>query len=125
MLDPATLNDEGTFLEDVEGGTIEAKIMPFDYAVKDCGGKVPSLLQMNCEGCEWTLIPQAIETKFLHKIPIVQIATHNYPVRANETESIGRRAWQLCEMRGMLKKTHRMTRGVPFAWETWELKTLL
>lgn len=122
MIDPSTLKDEGTFLKNSEGGTIEAKIESFDYAIQDCGGKPPSVLQMNCEGCEWLLIPQAIEAKFLDKVPIIQIATHNYPIRENETQSIGRRVWQLCEMRGMLNVTHKMTMGVPFAWERWELR---
>ena len=103
----------------IKGDTIVGHIKTFDYAIQDTGGKKPTLLHINCEGCEWEMIPQAISTGFIKDIPIIQIGTHNYG-----RVGLGTRVWQYCEIHALLNQTHRMVEGgTPFAWERWVLRT--
>ena len=86
----------------------------FWEAVKDAGDMVPTLVHMNCEGCEWDLLPNLYKAGILPALQVIQIGFHNYG-----SVSMGERAWQLCEIRQMLNQTHEMHFGVPFGWERW------
>ena len=100
-------------------GFISAAIKSFDFAVKEAGSK-PTLLHMNCEGCEWDLLPQALEEEngFISDIPVIQIGFHNYG-----QVGLGKRVLEYCDIRKKLNRTHRLVDGaVPFAWERWVLK---
>ena len=35
---------------------------------------------------------------------------------------VGARAWQLCDIRKVLSKTHTMDFGLAFGWERWSMK---
>mmetsp|Transcript_26873 Transcript_26873/g.40823 ORF Transcript_26873/g.40823 Transcript_26873/m.40823 type:complete len:355 (+) Transcript_26873:148-1212(+) len=98
-------------------GDTTATIQTFAYAVNDAGGNKPTVLHMNCEGCEWDLLQQAMDTNFLQDIPVIQIGFHNYG-----SVGLGARAIEYCQLRLQLSKTHTLVPGaVPFAWERWVL----
>lgn len=99
-------------------GFIPINIKSFENAVQDAGGIKPNVLHMNCEGCEWDMLPQAVNTGFIQGIDVIQVGTHNYG-----SVGLGARVWQLCEIRAMLSQTHVLVEGaVPFGWERWVLK---
>lgn len=96
---------------------ITANIKSFDFAVKEAGSK-PTLLHMNCEGCEWDLLPQALESGFISDIRVIQVGFHNYG-----QVGLGKRVLEYCDIRQKMSQTHRLVDGaVPFAWERWVLK---
>jgi FkbM family methyltransferase len=108
--------------EDVQNKTtptnqVWAHVKSFEACVKEAGGHYPTLLHLNCEGCEWELIPYVAQSGIAAKIPILQIGTHNYG-----EVGLGNRAWQLCEIHSMLNRTHTMVKGVPFGWERWIIR---
>ena len=110
------LQGESTFLADGQGGDIEIKIKTFEHALAKSDG-IPSLLHINCEGCEWDFLPGAKKHGLLDKVSVIQIGWHSYG-----KIGLGARAWQLCEIRNMLAETHTMTWGLAFGWDRWELK---
>ena len=114
---------------------MQAKLVSFETAVADAGGRKPTLLHMNCEGCEWDMLTQMAETGFLQGIPVLQIGWHNYgrdasrpPPRttssssSNGSNGMGSRVWQQCQIHALLERTHRMEWGVAFGWARWILK---
>jgi FkbM family methyltransferase len=114
------LKGQSTYIAEgsaTSGKTMTANIRSFDFALSEAGGQVPDLLHMNCEGCEWDMIPQAKRAGFLDKIPVINLGVHNYP-----NDKLGERSVQLCEMRSLLTETHDMVKGVPFGWERWVLR---
>jgi len=80
LVDEASLKGQGTYIGDNANkqGSVRANIKTFDFAVSEAGGQFPSLLHLNCEGCEWTLLPEAIESGFIENVPMIQIGWHNY-----------------------------------------------
>ena len=121
-LPKAALKGQSTFIAESGGANVNtpdttttARIVPFQQALDDAGGQYPTLLHMNCEGCEWDFLPQAHAAGFLQQVPVIQIGTHNYGAMG-----LGPRIWQLCEIRYLLSQTHDMVEGgVAFAWERW------
>ena len=111
------LQGQGTFIGDQENGSISAQIRSFQYAVADAGGVYPTVMHMNCEGCEWTLLPDLADSGFAKHVPVLQIGMHNYG-----GGGLGNRVWEYCEIREKLQRTHDMVEGIPFAWERWELR---
>lgn len=95
---------------------IEIVIKTFDTALSQSSG-IPDMVQMNCEGCEWTVLPEAIQHGWLKKVHVIQIAWHSYG-----KIGLGARAWQTCEIRQLLEETHTMAYGLAFGWERWLLK---
>lgn len=92
-----------------------AHIKSFHAAVIDAGGHFPTMLHINCEGCEWDMLPAAKRAGFLDPIEVIQFGTHNYG-----QVGLGTRVWQLCEIRQMLSSTHDMVKGgTAFGWERW------
>ena len=120
----SSLNGDGTYIgdevtKDKDGNdTIVVEIKSFDFAIHEAGGIPPTLLHINCEGCEWEMIPDAIQNGFISAIPIIQIGWHNYG-----QVGLGQRVKQYCNIREQLFKTHELVYGVPFAWERWQLQT--
>ncbi|CAB9501248.1 expressed unknown protein [Seminavis robusta] len=133
QVDPNSLHSQSTYIGDYAtdrgddgdvnynhnnqggGAGLHAHIKSFEHTVAEAGGQYPTLMHMNCEGCEWELLPSGMDVGFIQRIPIIQIGFHNY----GEKEGLGGRAWQLCEIRQRLSQSHRMVKGVPFAWERW------
>jgi FkbM family methyltransferase len=113
------LKGQATYIADQSGGSIQAQIKSFDYALEDSEG-IPTLLHMNCEGCEWQFLEDAKKHGFLNKVPVIQVGWHNYG-----DVGLGARVWQLCELREMLSETHVMSSGLAFGWDRWELKDKL
>ena len=112
-----------------------AQIYSFDYAIQDSNSIPPTLLHLNCEGCEWEFIKDAIHDGFInHEQPqIIQIGYHNYGGDDKEEEEeeggmirygsgLGNRVLEYCEIRSLLELTHDLVFTVPFGWERWVLK---
>ena len=110
------LQGESTFLADGKGGDVEIKIKTFEHALAQSDG-IPTLLYINCEGCEWDFLVEAKKHGFIEKVPVIDIGWHSYG-----EIGLGARAWQLCEIRNMLAETHTMSFGLAFGWERWEIK---
>ena len=110
--------DSTSKTDDKSKNMISVKIQSFNDAVRDAGGKVPTLFHVNCEGCEWDLLPSAVESGFLKKVPIIQIGFHNYG-----SVGLGQRGIEYCHIRRLLSQTHNLVpNAVPFGWERWLLK---
>lgn len=110
------LAGQSTFVQDADHkgsqSTIPLKIVAFETAFHDAGG-YPTVLHMNCEGCEWDFLPQA--ASWLENVSVIQIGFHAYPF-----EALGERALQYCQIRKVLSRTHDLQPNVvPFGWERW------
>lgn len=108
-----------TFLGDSEGDNGEIQIViirDFEFAIFDSGG-IPTMVQINCEGCEWAFLTEEIQHGWLKSVSIIQIGLHSHG-----EVGLGARAWQLCEIRQKLSETHNMDYGLAFGWERWSLK---
>jgi FkbM family methyltransferase len=117
----AVLKGQATFITNdgndnntTGGGANVAEIKSFDRVLGQIGS-IPTLLHMNCEGCEWEFLVDAKEHGFLDAVPVIQVGWHNYG-----EVGLGARVWQLCELRQMLSETHTMTNGLAFGWDRWE-----
>ena len=117
----SSLQEQSTYLEGNKGGSsntandsFDIQIKSFDEALVNTGGTHPTVLHMNCEGCEWDMLPELVHTGFITKVDILQVGTHNYG------KSLGERALELCQIRRLLSQTHDLEEGeVAFGWERW------
>ena len=113
-----SLRGQGTFISsetsDNHGdeSSVNISIKSFSDAEAEADG-LPTLLHLNCEGCEWELLKQAATSWSLARIPIIQIGWHNYG------GDLGLRVWQTCEIREELSKTHQLVVGAAFGWDRW------
>lgn len=76
------------------------------------GDRSVSLLQINCEGMEYELLPSIIESGFINKIEMLQIQFHYLNLR----NLLLRR-----KISKKLAKTHVRRWSTLFIWEKWEL----
>ena len=120
-LSPEALAGQSTFVQDAQQNnknpstTIPLQIVAFETAFEDSGG-YPTVLHMNCEGCEWDFLPQA--ASWLNNVLVIQIGFHAYPY-----EALGERGLQYCQIRQLLSRTHDLQpNAVPFGWERWVRK---
>lgn len=116
-MDGTQLAGESTYIEEAPSGDVKIEVKSFFEAAKDAGG-IPSLVSINCEGCEWRMISEGLEAGFFQKVKVIQISWHNYG------GTLGLRVRQLCELRQRLSNTHDMVKGVAFGWERWKMKGL-
>jgi len=108
-----------------EKTTVTGQIRAFDFALSEIGqlhnreadAVIPTLLDINCEGCEYNLLLEAKKHGFIERVPVVLIGWHAYG-----EDGVGARAWQLCQVRAMLSETHEMAYGLGFGWERWILR---
>ena len=112
----STFLGDGTDSNKAGAEVFNVNIKSFDYVLEKTDG-IPTLVQMNCEGCEWTFLREAFEHGWIKKVPMIQIGWHQYG-----DVGVGARAWDLCEIRNMLSETHVMDYGLAFGWERWSLK---
>lgn len=130
-VDVEALEGESTFVGNLKGGknentTITGQIKSFDFALSEIGQLynhtadtvTPTLLDINCEGCEYNLLLQAKKHGFIERVPILLIGWHAYG-----NDGVGARAWDLCQVRAMLSETHEMVYGLGFGWERWVLRS--
>ena len=123
-LPAAALQGESTYIADfdksaagadaTDEASLMARIVTFETALEEAGGQYPTLMHLNCEGCEWEFLPQAHKAGFLQRVEVIQIGTRYYG-----DAGLGPRVWQLCEIRHLLSLTHDMEWGMGFAWERW------
>jgi FkbM family methyltransferase len=74
---------------------------------------VIDLFQINCEGGEYEILPEIIETKMIEKINALNIQYHYM----NLTNI--RKRWRINRK---LAQTHNLIWSVFFIWERWEIK---
>ena len=108
---------ESTFIQEQTSGNVEIQIKSFAHAARDAGG-IPSLISINCEGCEWDLVREGLDADFLQHVNVIQIGWHNYG------DHFGLRVLQLCELRRRLSLSHDFVGGIAFGWERWRKKTI-
>ena len=131
MIDIEALDGLSTFVGDSEGDkkdemTMTGQIKSFDFALSEIGqlhnrtadSVIPTLLDINCEGCEYNLLLQAKKHGFIERVPVILIGWHAYG-----NDGVGARAWELCQTCTMLSETHEMAYGLGFGWERWVLKS--
>ncbi|CAF0759372.1 unnamed protein product [Didymodactylos carnosus] len=73
------------------------------------------LLTINCEGCEYEIIPSLIENSLMTKIKNLQFATH-IGLLKNEDQCI------YCVVQQKLHITHKLTYQYKALWESWTIK---
>jgi len=109
------LDGQGTF--GMEGNTekeeIPLEIREGSSALRDVGDTI-DLLHVNCEGCEWEMFDNLIETGLLSTIRLIQFSSHFFP----QVPDLVRR---YCRIKTELAKTHTMVYGQSFGWERWDL----
>ena len=58
---------------------IEVQIKSFDFTLAASDG-IPTMVQINChvncEGCEWTFLPEALKHGWIQQVPIIQMGWH-------------------------------------------------
>jgi len=72
------------------------------------------LLHVNCEGCEWEMFDNLIETGELSKIRSVQFSSHFF-------QQVPNLVARYCNIKSHLSKTHHMVYGQSFGWERWDI----
>ncbi|CAD7939690.1 unnamed protein product [Amoebophrya sp. A120] len=97
--------------------------------VTDTPLKQMFLLHLNCEGCEYDVLP-SLNFATLAALPHIQFATHIVSsVQGDASESpavvpvarrISRSMAGYCRVHERLELTHRRVMGLPFVWERWE-----
>lgn len=78
--------------------------------------KEVALVNINCEGCEWSLLEELITNNIIPRIKVIQFATHvNIIDRVPNLHKS-----RYCRIRREISKTHKMTSDSVFwAWERW------
>ena len=105
--------------------TVTGQIRSFDFELSEIGqlhnceadAVISTLLDINCEGCEYDLLLQAKKHGFIERVSVVLIGWHAYG-----KDGVGARAWELCQVRAMLSETHIMWYGLESGWERWVLR---
>ena len=72
-------------------------------------------LYVNCEGCEYDLLPDIINTRIIASVRRLHVQFH---LQDSSAQSVHRR----CLIREALRKTHEPVFAFPFVWEGWVLK---
>jgi len=90
------------------------------------------LLHMNCEGCEYEVIPALADAGLLTQVDVIHLSLHAVLTDAETVTcspmdgSCGMEALMLalvryCDLGKVLERTHRRVFGVPMRAERWEL----
>jgi len=75
------------------------------------------LLHVNCEGCEWEMFENLIETGVMQTIRSMQFSSHYF-----SPDQVPNLLARYCKIKEHLSKTHYMVYGQSFGWERWDLK---
>ncbi len=88
LVDPSTLQGQGSFVMEAKKGTIPLKIIDAAEMMQLIGmqGKVVDLLHVNCEGCEWELFDCLIQLDMLRFFKIIW-AIHKFVYDQIESQS--------------------------------------
>jgi len=116
----------GTFgMVDSEGNAkIPLKIREGASAIKEIltdsetgASTTIDLLHVNCEGCEWEMFENLLETGVMQSIKSMQFSSHYF-----SPDQVPNLLARYCKIREELRKTHTMVYGQSFGWERWDLK---
>ena len=75
------------------------------------------LLHVNCEGCEYEMLENIIQSGLHRRIKVIQFGSHFFSEIPRLTE-------RFCAIRSELKMSHRMVYGLAFGWERWDRKRI-
>ncbi len=113
------VHGQATFVVDKVGvgeDAYELKIMTIKSILDSIKADDVDLLNVNCEACEWELMPRIGEERLWNRFRIVQFSFHNYGATK---ETLVRK---YCRIRESLSKSHEIVggNGTAFQWERWE-----
>jgi len=83
--------------------------------VQQWTGKVPDVVSINCEGCEYNVLMRMAQTGWLGKVPFVQLSWHDV--------GIHNRLGQRCAIESVLWDRYDPVYHAPYGWQGWKLKT--
>eukprot|EP00090_Calanus_glacialis_P037903 TRINITY_DN6584_c0_g1_i1.p1 TRINITY_DN6584_c0_g1~~TRINITY_DN6584_c0_g1_i1.p1 ORF type:complete len:306 (+),score=88.52 TRINITY_DN6584_c0_g1_i1:173-1090(+) len=119
FLASADLDGQSTFgmKENEESKEIPLQIKEAANVFKNITAKAGTidLMHVNCEGCEWEMFDNLIETRVLETVRSIQFSSHYFSQVPNLVA-------RYCKIKEYLKKTHRMVYGQSFGWERWDIK---
>ncbi|CAE8635397.1 unnamed protein product [Polarella glacialis] len=99
-----------------EGRLEDARLWDADFALGQVQleeARVPDLLYLNCEGCEYEVLQRLVDSGRLASLPRLAIFWH-----------AGGASWkQRCSVDGLLKRTHRLVRA-ELSLELWVSRAL-
>jgi len=72
------------------------------------------LLHVNCEGCEWEMFDNLIESGELRTIRSVQFSSHLF-------QQVPNLVARYCNIKSHLSRNHHLVYGQSFGWERWDL----
>ena len=78
-----------------------------------------NVLNIDCEGCEWEMLPQMLDENFIQQVQVINLSVHNYP-----QHKLQQRVSDYCVIHQRLSATHVLhkKRAYRFAWERWVKK---
>lgn len=76
------------------------------------------LITVNCEGCEFEIMEELINSGLINQFRHVQFATHP------TLKHLQKPAERYCEIQERLKRTHVVTYQYKWCWESWKRKDL-
>ena len=101
--------------QDVETVRLETLDRVFYGSVRVRHSGMVDFLYVNCEGCEYDLLPDIINTRIIASVRRLHVQFH---LQDSSAQSVHRR----CLIREALRKTHEPVFAFPFVWEGWVLK---
>jgi len=99
---PLQIKEAGRVIKDIKKDTKNKK-----------GSDTIDLLHVNCEGCEWEMFDNLIDTKVLESVKSVQFSAHYF-------SQVPNLFYRYCKLKEALSKTHKMVYGQSFGWERWD-----
>jgi FkbM family methyltransferase len=84
--------------------------------VQTATGKVPDVVSINCEGCEYDVLSRMAHTGWLGKVPFVQLSWHI-------VGGVQDRLNQRCAIEKVLWDRYEPAYHALYGWQGWRLKT--
>lgn len=86
-------------------------VRTLDVVMQELGIQSVNLLNINCEGCEFSIMESLIEKQLMKNISNIQIQFHPNIVDSGTVRR--------CKIRYILNKTHKEKYNFPWIWEFW------
>jgi FkbM family methyltransferase len=83
--------------------------------VQTATGKVPDVVSVNCEGCEYDVLGRMVETGWLGRVPFLQLSWH---VVGGVPDRVGKR----CAIEKVLWEKYDPAYHALYGWQGWRLK---
>jgi len=83
--------------------------------VRTATGKVPDVVSINCEGCEYDVLMRMVQTGWLGMVPFVQLSWH-------VVGGVHDRLSQRCAIEKVLWEKYDPSYHALYGWQGWKLK---